>query len=68
MQYFLKKNMSKKNDKTYSKIKKIFINQTGKPIEEKIANYYVQCLKRKTKMNFKSVLDIGAVYGHLLKK
>ena len=56
------------NDKTYSKIKKMYVNQTGKPIEEKIANYYVEYLKRKTKMNFKSVLDIGAGYGHLLKK
>jgi len=65
-----KKYEQEKNDKnkTYSKIKEVYLNQIGKPIEEKIANYYVEYLKTKTKMNFKSILDIGAGYGYLIKK
>jgi len=54
--------------KTYSKIEEIYFNQTQKHIEEKIINYYINYLRTKTKMNFKSVLDIGTGYGYLLKK
>ncbi len=53
---------------TYSKIKETYVKQTQKPIEEKIINYYIDYLKTKTKMNFKSVLDIGTGYGYLIKK
>ena len=55
-------------DKTYSKIEELYFQQTQKPIEEKIVNYYIDYIKTKTKMNFKSVLDIGTGYGYLLKK
>ena len=54
--------------KNYSKIEETYFKQTQKPIEEKIVNYYVEYLRTKTKMNFKSVLDIGTGYGYLIKK
>ncbi len=56
------------NSKTYSKIEEIYFKQTQIPIEKKIVNYYIEYLKTKTKMNFKSVLDIGTGYGNLIKK
>lgn len=57
-----------KTNKTYSKIEETYFKQTQKPIEEKIINYYVDYLKLKTKMKFKSILDIGTGYGYLIKK
>jgi len=54
--------------KNYSKMKETYFKQTQKPIEEKIVNYYMNYLTAKTKMNFKSVLDIGTGYGYLIKK
>lgn len=56
------------DNKTYSKAEEIFFNQTQKPIEEKIVNYYVDYLKTKTKMDFSSVIDVGTGYGYLIKK
>lgn len=56
------------SSKKLSKMEEAYFKQTQKPIEEKIVNYYIKYLKTKTKMNFKSVLDIGTGYGYLLKK
>lgn len=55
-------------DVKFPKIKELYLKQIQKPIEDKIINYYMNYLKKNTNMNFKSVLDIGAGYGYLIKK
>ena len=54
--------------KDYSKIEELILKQIQHPIEKKIIDYYLNYLQTKSKMNFKSILDIGAGYGFLIKK
>jgi len=68
---FLEKEYQQLKDEPYvkvSKIKELYLKQIQKPIEVKIINYYMNYLKKNTNMNFRSVLDIGAGYGYLIKK
>ncbi len=56
------------SEENFPKIKEWYLQQIQKPIEEKIVNFYVDYLMKNTKMDFKSVLDIGTGYGYFIKK
>ncbi|KAF6243994.1 hypothetical protein C6988_00875 [Nitrosopumilus sp. b1] len=63
-----KKSLLKENHQNYNSV---FMN-ISKPFKMRfwdlIAEQYVRYLKSKTNMKFKNAIDVGALYGHLVKR